>query len=715
MIEHALIPVPASSGRLKIAWRTLVTYSERQWLRCLFLLLAGAGVHYPALQGPLLWDDFYLVRDNPFIKSPLLISETFRHYLFPDSFAGHYRPIQTISYGFDYLIWNTDAYGYHLSNLLWHVGSGLLLYLLLQRLFRSIALRQVKEKAGAAPEQQTSMLSGAAFFVALCWMVHPVHSAAVDYISGRADSLAFFFACSGWLLYLRAREAPRAVFRWACFFLAAVSGLCALGSRETGLVWMLVFLLFLFIFDRQPALKAKLFVLSCCLAIVGAYGTLRALPEYRQTEPSSSAPTGAAKAVLMLRALGDYGRLMIWPANLHMERDVGDADRLVDTAHWRQAIQAEYLSIAGLLVAAALLFGASRRGAARPIRLLGAGWFVITYLPISNLFNLNATVAEHWLYLPSVGFFVFVAGCCLELPRFSNRVALTVGCAVVLGLSARSFVRSSDWVSAETFYQQTLQNGGTSVRMCVNLAAIYSKRGENAKAERLLRKVLEVDPSYLVARNNLAAILSERGDKAEAEKLFNSASKPTSAERATYPRTWTARLNLAGMAHGRHDDEQTLAIINQASVDYPGIWEVARFKAELIRTTRGAEAALPILKEFTQAHSWHCESFIALGRLFWESGNTAGAEKAFRHASWLDVHDAEALGALALLQVQQSRFEDALHTQSRAVSRQPDEIRPYLLLSDILQKMGRTAEARDATAQADRLKAFAQSQPVAVN
>ncbi len=96
--------------------------------------MLGAAVRLPALQGPLLWDDLYLARDNPFIKSPLLILEAFRHYLFPDSFAGHYRPVQTISYVFDYLVWNTDAYGYHLSNLLWHIGSGLLLYLLLQRL-----------------------------------------------------------------------------------------------------------------------------------------------------------------------------------------------------------------------------------------------------------------------------------------------------------------------------------------------------------------------------------------------------------------------------------------------------------------------------------------------------------------------------------------------------------------------------------------------------
>lgn len=695
--------VHAPSERFKLAWRGLAACTERQWLRCFLLVLIGAVVRLPALQGPLLWDDLYLARDNPFIKSPVLILEAFRHYLFPDSFAGHYRPVQTISYVFDYLVWNTDAYGYHLSNLLWHIGSGLLLYLLLQRLLPAIA----------SGKKSAAALSSAAFVIALLWIVHPVHSAAIDYVSGRADSLAFFFACGGWLLYLRAREIARNVLRRSCYLLAALSGLLALCSRESGFIWMIIFLLYLFMLDWKSTRRAKLIVLGCCLALGGAYGTLRSLPEYRPGHDIRTTPTAAAKGVLMLRALGDYGRLMIWPSNLHMERDVVDGNSLRDMSHWRQSIRTEYLSIAGLLVAAVLLFGASRKGAAQPIRLFGTGWFFITYLPISNLFSLNATVAEHWLYLPSVGFFVFAAGCYLELPRLGRWIALPVVCAAVLGLSARSFVRSSDWVTEETFYRQTLLAGGTSPRMCVNLAAIYSKRGETAKAENLLRKVLRADPTYLVARNNLASILSVRGETAEAEQMFDSASKTTQEERATYPRTWAATLNLAHLAHARQDDQSALAIIDKARHDYPGIWNLVSFQAELLRRTRGAEAALPIVDEFVKNHSWHCEASIALGRLSWETGDLAGAEKAFRHASWLDVYDAEALSALALLRVQQNRLEDAFQTQRRAVSRQPDQARPHLLLSDILEKMGRPAEAKAAIARVNRLQALARSQPSA--
>ena len=123
------------------SWSKLAPYAGRGWVRCLALIFFGIGVHIPSLTGELLWDDIVLVNDNPLIKSPALILEAFRHYLFPDAYTGHYRPVQTISYTFDYLFWNKEAYGYHLSNVLWHVLSGILLYYLLRRILGSFVER----------------------------------------------------------------------------------------------------------------------------------------------------------------------------------------------------------------------------------------------------------------------------------------------------------------------------------------------------------------------------------------------------------------------------------------------------------------------------------------------------------------------------------------------------------------------------------------------
>ena len=60
-----------------------------------------------------------------------------------------------------------------------------------------------------------------------------------------------------------------------------------------------------------------------------------------------------------------------------------------------------------------------------------------------------------------------------------------------------------------------------------------------------MRKVLQVDPTYLVARNNLGALLSDRGQSKEAAQIFDSATKATETTRVGYPRSWASALNLA--------------------------------------------------------------------------------------------------------------------------------------------------------------------------
>jgi tetratricopeptide (TPR) repeat protein len=673
---------------------------RRTWVRCTLLALFGFAVHFPSLQGQLIWDDQYLAHDNPFIKSPVLILESFRHYLFLDSFSAHYRPVQNISYIFDYLIWNTDPYGFHLSNVLWHVGSGILLYLLLARLLK-----------GFVGDSRRSFVSIASFFAALLWVVHPVHSAAVDYISGRADSLAFFFACGSWLLYLRGRETTRPVMRFLLFFLAAVSLLLALCSRESASLWVAMFLGHLFLFEKTTPRRVKIAALVACLLVVGCYAALRQLPEQRTTTIASSTGWPApVRAALMARALGDYGRLMVWPVNLHMERTVFDPDSLQSGASWRKAIAVEYLSIAGLILAAGLIVAAARKGPARGIRIFGAAWFLVAYLPTSNLFELNATVAEHWLYLPSVGFLIFGAGCLLELSTRSRRVAIAFACIACLGLSARSFVRSTDWVNAETFYQRTLAAGGKSLRVAMNLGHVYSSKGEYAKAEALFRRVLEISPDYTMARSNLGEALFRQGKTQEAEAVFAAASKSAEESRTQYPRTWIATLNVAHLRHKEHDDQTALAILEKARSDYPGIWELVSFEAELLREVRGADSALPMIQDFARTHWWHNGVFLAMGRLYAECGDAEHAEAALRHASWLDIHDAESLNLIAAMKVLQNRLEAACAIQRRAVARQPDQPRQYLLLSDILEKMGRNEEARAALDQVSQLNALARSE-----
>jgi tetratricopeptide (TPR) repeat protein len=684
----------------------LAQLSSKTWLRALFLVVISIAVRMPSLSGEFLWDDDFLARDSPFIKSPLLVLEVFRHHLFPDSFSGHYRPVQNISFIIDYFFWHTNTFGFHFTNLLLHAGSAVALFILLQRILRS-ALKTER--------LESWVLSDLPFFAALLWAVHPVHSAAVDYISGRADSLAFVFAATGWILVFVGRERRARIVRFVLFLLAAVCGLVALCSREIACIWFVLFLVHTLFFDRQSTRRSKTIAVGACLLLFAAYVGLRQLPPPRSAPGPSQGWGAPVRAVLMLRALGDYARLMAFPSNLHMERTVVDQDNYPSSDSWQHSVATEYLSILGLAFAALLGIGCRWRGNGRSIRIFGAVWFTLGYLPISNLVELNATCAEHWLYLPSVGILIFVLGCVTELPAKYRAAVAALACTAAIALGVRSAVRSSDWAVPETFYQRTIAAGGNSLRVSENLAEIYARRGDRKAAEALLRKILAVTPEFPLARNSLARILFEEGKKSEAEALFAASAKQSGRTSKTYPRTWVAVVNLSHLLHTNHRDEEALAMLDKARADYPEIWEVVSQESELLRQTKGPTAAAQLVSDFARDHWWHYGAALALGRLYAEEGDAERAIAALTQASRLDVHEVEALHLIAQTRVRQHRFAEAYRAQKRAVARQPGAIRQYVFLSDILEKMGQTAEAKDVTAEVVRLEAIGRKSQALVN
>jgi protein O-mannosyl-transferase len=688
----------------------LIAFCGKQWPRYFFLGAIGFIIRLPAIQGGLIWDDIILTRDNPFIKSPLLALETFRHYLFLDSLSGHYRPVQNLSYMFDYFFWNTDPAGFHLSNILLHVAAGLLLYRLLRHLFGKGAGLWNSDDPGMA---RAGAL--AAFLISGIWMVHPVHSAAIDYISGRADSLAFVFSAGAWLLILRARIAKARWLKGILYPLAALAGVLALCSREIACIWMLIFLVHTLAFARDIGKKVKITTIVCCALVFGAYAELRQLPVARAEKGFTENWSAAVRGTLMLRALGDYGRLMVFPGNLHMERNIFDPDNYLSRESWRKTVASEYLSILGLVVLAAFIYGCARSGIGQRARIMGTVWFFAAYLPISNIVQLNATVAEHWLYLPSVGFLLFLGGCALDLPRKLEAGLTAIAAIAILALSVRSTIRSSDWSNEEKFYKRTLAAGGTSCRVGVNLGQIYANRGEYAIAEKMFRHILETNPDYPVARNNLASVLAHEGKVPESEALFAESAEQAKEARDQYPRTWIAAFNLAHMRSRAKDDAGAIALLERARADYPEVWELISLESELLRRTQGPLPALRLIENYTRQNWWHHAAWLAEGQLYAENNDVAQSSRALRYAALLDVHDVQALNLLAAISVRQNQLAQACATQRRAIAREPNQPRQYLMLAEILDKMGRTAEAQNARDDATRLKAMATSPRIAAN
>src|SRR5205814_9872033 len=186
------------------------------------------------------------------------------------------------------------------------------------------------------------------------------------------------------------------------------------------------------------------------------------------------------------------------------------------------------------------------------------------------------------LYLPSVGFLMFLAGCALDLPIKLRRASVAFAGLAVLALGARSAVRSSNWVSNETFARHTIRSGGLTIRIALMLGQVYSNRENYAEAEKILRKAVEMCPDYPMARNNLAHALLHEGKEKEAEKLFAESTEAAHETRKDYPRTWIAALNLANVRHSRKDDAGAIAVLEKARHDYPETWEVISSVSELL-------------------------------------------------------------------------------------------------------------------------------------
>ena len=88
----------------------------------------------------------------------------------------------------------------------------------------------------------------------------------------------------------------------------------------------------------------------------------------------------AQRAVLMLRALGDYTRLMLCPTTLQMDRTLINFDNYRSKGQLaRIRSTTEYLSILGLLALIGLGAGAVVKGRGQSYRLFGAAWFLLTF------------------------------------------------------------------------------------------------------------------------------------------------------------------------------------------------------------------------------------------------------------------------------------------------------------------------------------------------
>jgi tetratricopeptide (TPR) repeat protein len=451
------------------------------------ILIAAVFLAYANVYGnAFLLDDEMLIQKNAYLRNWgdlwLLVSRS--------STAGFggtdyfWRPLQGLTYFLIFQGFGETPAPFHFFNVALHAANSCLVLGLGKRLGFSPAV---------------------SFVAALLWAVHPVHTEAITYISATADPLYVFFSLAG-LIALFPRPSPRHLVFSAFFFALALL------SKETAVLFPLLAVLCLFYREGRLSLtsiRAPLFFyfivltvyLLCRSAVVGLEGN-----SFYQA-PNLYSESIWIRSLTFLATIPSYVGLLIWPDDLHMERNFP-----VHIDPWDFSVLTGF---AVALIALCLIVRWARTGKNSGLG-FGFAWFFIAHALHSGVFlAVNSIFYEHWLYFPTVGLVLGGTGRlseCLKSKKESDLRLLSISIVVfaTLCLSLLTLEQNRVWRSPIAFYENILSYNDKSATVFNNLGMAYADTGEHGRAIDSYRAAIAISDTYPQTHHNLGLSLAKK-------------------------------------------------------------------------------------------------------------------------------------------------------------------------------------------------------------
>lgn len=451
----------------------------RRFISPIVLGTVTLAVYAGTFQGNFQFDDFSTIFENPHLD---------RWRIFVGHLDHMVRPVLYGTFLLDRSLYGTSATGYHLLNLLLHLGSGLLVY--------RILTRAVTEEARHVP-----------FWAALLFLIHPVATETVTYISGRASGLMAFWYLLALFLYIKrsAHQDDRRVSRLYLFG-AITSFLLSLASKEPAVTFPLALLLWDVVVRRLRGAALGAAVVSYhspfWLIIVVAGVLALQHPRY-----AALAQFSFGIRPLWDNLLSEFNAATValqlffspWKQNF-------DHDLPVLHSLFQWPVPFDLLVWCGLAIAA---FVSARR---LPLLSFGIGWFFVQLLPTS-LIPRNDLLSERNLYLASMGLLLAVVVLnahlthwltkVLQRPQLVQIAAGSLALALVLALCLVTLQRNTLYRDDVLLWSDTVQKSPNKGRPHNNLGHAYVQRGDWDRAIEEFRTAARLDPDYVLAQQNL--------------------------------------------------------------------------------------------------------------------------------------------------------------------------------------------------------------------
>ena len=384
-----------------------------------------------------------------------------------------YRPVLTLSFMFNAILAGKDVWFYHLTNVMMHLGSVLLVFWLLKKLTGG---------------------RGSAFVLALLFAVHPALAPAAAWLPGRNDPLLGLFIFGSLAALVRYRE--KETLGWYALHLFLFLG--ALLTKETSAAIPAVFIVFLWlVYGRQKA-KPYIYMAAGWLACLAGYFSLRLSVLSRVPPVMNTASENA------LGLLGYIGKL-IFPANLSVMP-------LPQDTYW-------FFGTAALVLFIALF--ALKGIRSRRIFLAGLVWFAVFLVPTIFRITDFANMLEHRLYVPFLGLLLMVSQAEAIYSYKKTFLSLTAGLFIVFSLF--SVRHSRDFKDPWSFWQNAVKTSPHCSLAHRSLGMMYLNQKDQAGAAAQFQAGLRYDPQNPGLLNGLALAYVDMGKIQPAIQLFQEA------------------------------------------------------------------------------------------------------------------------------------------------------------------------------------------------
>lgn len=462
------------------------------------IIILSFAIYSNSIDGGFIWDDKDLIKDNIYIKDWSYLPDIFTKHIGAGGDAKYfsYRPVQMITYMINYSLCGLDVRVYHFTNILLHILATLAIYWLISVLYGDRLL---------------------SLFSSILFVSHPIHVAAVTYMSGRADSLALIFMAVCFILYIKNLNTAKI----STYALVLLTYMFALLSRENSLIFPALVLLYHYAFKKRVSSRNFFPILGVAfIYIVMRFTFLKSLVPHVE-----SPNTLFQRLPGFFVAITNYMKIIFFPVDLHMEY----GPKLFNFQNPK--------AILGVFILFSLLTYAFRKRDRNRLVFFSVFWFFIALLPLSNLYPIPiAYMAEHWLYIPSIGFFLLLANVLIWLYRTKKIKILAIGLITFLLVFYSSLtIRYNEyWKKPIAFYERVLKYAPDATRTLNSLAFAYSDIGRKEEAIALFKKAIEIRPKYRATYNNLGVLYYNLSRYKEAIDLYNKAIETDPNNARTY-------------------------------------------------------------------------------------------------------------------------------------------------------------------------------------